>query len=189
MATTSDFKNGFCIKHNNDIFQILEFQHVKPGKGGAFVRTKLKNISNNKIINFTFNAGAKIKPIRIENRKYQFLYKENEKYHFMNTINYEQLYISQSMIAGYIFLKEGEAVELLFNTENEQVISCQLPKYVILKVKYTEPGIKGDTATNTLKDCVLETNAKTKVPLFIKIGDTIKINTKDGSYSERIKNC
>ena len=107
----------------------------------------------------------------------------------MNNLNYEQLYVNQNMIEGYMFLKEGESVELLFNTENEQVISCQLPKYIILKVKYTEPGIKGDTATNALKDCVLETNATTKVPLFIKIGDAIKINTKDGSYSERIKSC
>ncbi len=187
MGTTSDFRNGLCIKHNNDLWQIIEFQHVKPGKGPAFVRTKLKNLNNGRRVDNTFTAGVKIDIVRIENRKYQFLYSDGETYHFMNTENYEQIFLNENLINAPQFLKEGEMVEILFHADEEKPLSCDLPAYVTLEVTYTEPGIKGDTATNTLKPAKVETDANVNVPLFINIGDIIKIDTRKGSYSERVK--
>ncbi|MAZ01144.1 MAG: elongation factor P [Flavobacteriales bacterium] len=187
MATTSDFRNGLCIKYNNDLWQIVEFQHVKPGKGPAFVRTKLKNLTNGRRVDNTFTAGVKIDIVRIENRKYQFLYSDGETYHFMNTENYEQIFLNKNLINASQFLKEGEMVDILFHADEEKPLSCDLPAYVTLEVTYTEPGIKGDTATNTLKPAKVETDASVNVPLFINIGDVIKIDTRKGSYSERVK--
>ena len=187
MATTSDFRNGLCIKHNQDLWQIIEFQHVKPGKGPAFVRTKLKSLTSGKNLDNTFTAGVKIEIVRIENRTYQYLYKENDIYHFMNMDNYEQIFLNEKLINAPSFLKDGENVEILFHAEEEKALSCNLKPSVILEVMYTEPGIKGDTATNTLKPAKLETGAEVNVPLFINIGDKIKIDTKNGTYSERVK--
>ena len=147
MATTSDFRNGLCIKYNNDLWQIVEFQHVKPGKGPAFVRTKLKNLTNGRRVDNTFTAGVKIDIVRIENRKYQFLYSDGETYHFMNTENYEQIFLNKNLINASQVLKEGEMVDILFHADEEKPLSCDLPAYVTLEVTYTEPGIKGDTAT------------------------------------------
>jgi len=187
MATTSDFRNGLCIKHNQDLWQIIEFQHVKPGKGPAFVRTKLKSLTSGKNLDNTFTAGVKIEIVRIENRTYQYLYKENDIYHFMNMDNYEQIFLNEKLINAPSFLKDGENVDILFHAEEEKALSCNLKPSVILEVIYTEPGIKGDTATNTLKPAKLETGAEVNVPLFINIGDKIKIDTKNGTYSERVK--
>ena len=187
MATTSDFRNGLCIKHNQDLWQIIEFQHVKPGKGPAFVRTKLKSLTSGKNLDNTFTAGVKIEIVRIENRTYQYLYKENDIYHFMNMDNYEQIFLNEKLINAPSFLKDGENVDILFHAEEEKALSCNLKPSVILEVTYTEPGIKGDTATNTLKPAKLETGAEVNVPLFINIGDKIKIDTKNGTYSERGK--
>ena len=187
MATTSDFRNGLCIKHNQDLWQIIEFQHVKPGKGPAFVRTKLKSLTSGKNLDNTFTAGVKIEIVRIENRTYQYLYKENDIYHFMNMDNYEQIFLNEKLINAPSFLKDGENVDILFHAEEEKALSCNLKPSVILEVMYTEPGIKGDTATNTLKPAKLETGAEVNVPLFINIGDKIKIDTKNGTYSERVK--
>ena len=149
MATTSDFRNGLCIKHNQDLWQIIEFQHVKPGKGPAFVRTKLKSLTSGKNLDNTFTAGVKIEIVRIENRTYQYLYKENDIYHFMNMDNYEQIFLNEKLINAPSFLKDGENVDILFHAEEEKALSCNLKPSVILEVTYTEPGIKGDTATNT----------------------------------------
>lgn len=187
MATTADFKNGLCIKFNNDLYKILEFQHVKPGKGPAFVRTKLQSFTSGKIIDNTFNSGVKIETIRIETRKYQYLFQDDSGYHFMNTEDYEQTFLPENMINAPQFLKEGNEVEILFHAEEEKPLSCDLPPFVILEITYTEPGIKGDTATNTTKPAKVETGAEVKVPLFINEGDKIKIDTRTGSYSERIK--
>ena len=187
MASTSDFRNGLCIKHNQDLWQIIEFQHVKPGKGPAFVRTKLKSLTSGKNLDNTFTAGVKIEIVRIENRTYQYLYKENDIYHFMNMDNYEQIFLNEKLINAPSFLKDGENVDILFHAEEEKALSCNLKPSVILEVTYTEPGIKGDTATNTLKPAKLETGAEVNVPLFINIGDKIKIDTKNGTYSERVK--
>jgi len=187
MATTADFKNGLCIKYNNDLYTIVEFQHVKPGKGPAFVRTKLKNLNNGKVIDNTFNAGVKIETVRIENRTYQYLYKDDVGFHFMNNETFEQISLEPHLINAPDFLKEGGNVNILFHAEEEMPLSCELPPFVELEITYTEPGIKGDTATNTLKPAKVETDATVNVPLFIETGDKIKIDTRTGAYSERVK--
>ncbi len=187
MATTSDFRNGLVINFNGDLFSIVEFQHVKPGKGGAFVRTKLKNIKTGKVIPNTFNAGVKIDIQRVERRSYQFLYKDGEDYHFMNTENFEQTFIPETIIDSPQFLKEGATAEIVFHAETETALLCELPANVELQITYTEPGERGNTATNTFKDATLETGAIVKVPLFINTDEMIKVDTRSGSYQERVK--
>lgn len=187
MATTSDFRNGLCIEHNGELWIITDFQHVKPGKGGAFVRTKIKNLKTGKVLQHTFTAGVKINIQRVERRSYQFLYKENNLYHFMNSATFEQTFIGAELIDAPQFLKEGQEVDIVFHADTETPISCELPPYVDLKIIYTEPGVKGDTATNTFKDAEVETGAIVKVPLFIDEGEKIKVDTRTGNYSERVK--
>lgn len=187
MATTSDIKNGMCIKHNGKLFQIKEFQHVKPGKGPAFVRTKLKQIESGKVLDHTFSAGHKIEPVRIENRDYQYLYQDGDQYVFMNNDTYEQVNIPASMIDKPEFLTEGMVCSILFHAEEETPLVLELPMHIISEVTYTEPGIKGDTATNTMKPATIATGAEIRVPLFIDTGETIKVDTRTGVYVERVK--
>jgi elongation factor P len=187
MATTADIKNGLCIKFNNDLYTIVEFQHVKPGKGPAFVRTKLKSLTTGKVIDNTFPSGHKIDPVRVERRKYQFLYKDEQGYHLMNEDTFEQIFVAEHLIDAPQFLKEGNSVEVTFDADNEVPLTVELPPFVEMEVTYTEPGIKGDTATNTLKPATVETGAEVKVPLFIDTGDRIIIDTRTGVYSERAK--
>jgi elongation factor P len=187
MATTSDIRNGMCIEMNNDIFQVVEFQHVKPGKGNAFVRTKLKSLTTGKVIDHTIPAGHKVDDVRVERRKHQFLYSDDMGYHFMNTENFEQVTLTQELIEHADLLKEGQEVEILFHAEKELPLTLEMPQYVTLEVTYAEPGVKGDTATNTLKPAKVETGAEVRVPLFINQGDLIKIDTATGSYVEREK--
>ncbi|HDR88442.1 MAG TPA: elongation factor P [Bacteroidetes bacterium] len=187
MATTADFRNGLCIEFNNDIYTIVQFQHVKPGKGGAFVRTKLKSLTTGKVIDNTFTAGVKVNTVRVERRPYQFLYKDDMGYHFMHNETFEQVAIPEDLISAPDLLKEGQYVEMVFHADSETALSCELPPFVDLEVTYTEPGVKGDTATNTLKPATLETGAEVNVPLFINTGDRIRVDTRDHSYSERAK--
>lgn len=187
MANTSDIKNGLCINYKDKLYTIIEFQHVKPGKGPAFVRTKLKSVETGKVIDNTFSAGHKIEVVRIETRSYQYLYPEGEGYHFMNTENYEQIFINASMIENPQYLKEGIICTIVFHAEEEMPLTVELPYYIDAEVTYTEPGVKGDTATNTLKPATIDTGAEIKVPLFIDTGDKIKVDTRTGEYSERIK--
>ncbi|MCB0669239.1 MAG: elongation factor P [Saprospiraceae bacterium] len=187
MATTSDIRNGLCINFNDDIYSIVEFQHVKPGKGNAFVRTKLKSISTGKNIDYTFSAGHKIDVVRVERRNFQFLYKDDLGYHFMNNETFEQVAINPEMIESPQFLKEGGEVEILFHAEQEIPLTLDMPQNIILTVTYTEPGVRGDTATNTLKPATVETGAEVRVPLFINEGDMIRVDTKSGAYLERVK--
>lgn len=187
MASTGDFKNGMVIEFNNILYAIVEFQHVKPGKGPAFVRTKLKAIKTGKVIDNTFNAGVKIKVARVERRSYQYLYNDDSGYHFMDTGTYEQTFINKDLINAPDLLKDGQEVEILVHAEKEEVLSCELPAFVDLEVTYTEPGVKGDTATNTLKPATLETGATVNVPLFINDGEKVRIDTRTGHYSERVK--
>ncbi|MBJ05373.1 MAG: elongation factor P [Flavobacteriales bacterium] len=188
MATTADFKNGLCIKHNNQLWKIESFQHVKPGKGPAFVRTKMRNLHTSRILENTFTAGVKIEVVRIENRTYQFLYREGETtFHFMNQKNYEQIAIEKSLINAPDFLIEGNTVDIMFHAEKEQPLSCTLPQNVKLKIVYTEPGEKGNTATNAMKPAKTETGAEIKVPLFINENDIVKVDTSNGNYIERVK--
>jgi elongation factor P len=187
MATTADFKNGLCIEFNNDMYRIVDFQHVKPGKGPAFVRTKLKNIKTGKVIPNTFTSGVKIDIIRMETRPFQYLYKEDKIYHFMNTQTYEQVSIDEEIINAPDLLKESQEVEIMFHADTETPITCELPPFVSLKVTYTEKGERGNTATNVYKPATVETGASVNVPLFINEGEKIKIDTRDHSYSERDK--
>lgn len=187
MASTTDIKNGVVIKFNNDLFQVVDFQHVKPGKGAAFVRTKLKSVTSGKVLDNTFPSGAKIETVRVETRKHQFLYQDDMGFHFMNNENYEQIMINESVINAPGLLLEGQDVDIQFNTETETPLTCELPQFVVLEIKYTEPGVKGDTATNTLKPAELETGASIQVPLFIDTGEKIKVDTRSHSYVERVK--
>tara|TARA_R110001592_G_scaffold126401_1_gene337737 strand:+ start:4754 stop:5320 length:567 start_codon:yes stop_codon:yes gene_type:complete len=187
MATTSDIKNGLCLRYNNGIYTITEFQHVKPGKGPAFVRTKLKNVETGKVIDNTFTAGHKIDIVRVERRKYQFLFKDDSGYHFMNDETYEQTFIKEDIINAPQFLKEGDYAEIVFDAEEEVPLICELPASIVLEITYTEPGEKGNTATNAFKPATVETGAEVRVPLFINTGDFIKISTASGDYSERVK--
>ena len=187
MANTSDIRNGLCIKHNEKLFQIIEFQHVKPGKGPAFVRTKMRQIESGKVLDHTFSAGHKIEPVRIENREHQYLYQEGSDYVFMNNESFEQVNIPAKMIEKPLFLQEGMVVNILFHAEEEAPLVVDLPMYIISEVTYTEPGVKGDTATNSMKPATIATGAEVKVPLFIDNGETIKIDTRTGVYVERVK--
>lgn len=188
MATTADIKNGLCIKHNEKLFQIIEFQHVKPGKGPAFVRTKMRQIESGRVLDHTFSAGHKIEIVRIENREYQFLYEEGDSFVFMNNETYEQVNIPKTMIEKPLFLQEGMICNILFHAEEEMPLVVDLPMYIISEVTYTEPGVKGDTATNSSKPATIATGAEVKVPLFIGNGEIIKIDTRTGTYVERVKN-
>ncbi len=187
MATTADIRNGLCIDFNNELYSVVEFQHVKPGKGGAFVRTKLKNLKTGKVIPNTFNAGVKINIARVERRPYQFLYKDDMGYNFMHTENFEQCPIPEEIISAPQLLKEGQEVEIVFHADTETPLNCDLPPFVVLEVTYAEPGVKGDTATNTLKPATMETGAIVNVPLFIEPGEKIKVDTRSNTYSERVK--
>lgn len=187
MASTSDIRNGLCINFNNDIYKIVEFLHVKPGKGPAFVRTKLKSVTNGKVVDNTFPSGMKIDEVRIEHREYQFLYKEGDAYYFMNNETYEQIQIDEKIINAPDFLVEGMNVKIAVRAEDELPLTCELPATVVVEVTYAEPGIKGDTATNTLRPSTVSTGAKVMIPLFINIGDKIKVNTDTGDYMERVK--
>ena len=187
MATTADIRNGLCIRHNDKLFQIIEFQHVKPGKGPAFVRTKMRQIESGKVLDHTFSAGHKIEVVRIENREYQYLYQEGTDFVFMNNETFEQVNIPAKMIEKPKFLLEGMVCNILFHAEEETPLVVELPMYVISEVTYTEPGVKGDTATNSMKPATIATGAEVKVPLFIDNGEVIKVDTRTGVYVERVK--
>ena len=187
MASTSDIRNGLCIKYNHDIYKIIEFLHVKPGKGPAFVRTKLKSVTNGKVIDNTFSAGHKIDEVRVETHRFQYLYPEGELFHFMNVDDYNQIIINKSTIDNPGLMKEGEIVTIIINSEDDMPLSVEMPASVILEVKSTEPGIKGNTATNATKPATVETGATVMVPLFINEGDKIKVETEKGTYKERVK--
>lgn len=187
MATTADIKNGICLDIDGQYYFITEFLHVKPGKGPAFVRTKMKNVVTGRTIDKTFNAGVKINEVRIERRPYQFLYKDDMGYNFMNVETYEQISINGECINGVAFMKEGDILDVTTHAETETVLYADMPTHVILEVTYTEPGLKGDTATNTLKPATMETGAIIRVPLFIEVGEKIKVDTRDGSYAERVR--
>ena len=188
MATTADIKNGMCIELDGKTFSIVEFLHVKPGKGPAFVRTKLRNLENGRVLDKTFSAGEKIEPVRVERRPYQYLYEDDLGCNFMHTETFEQIHIDRTLINNSDLMREGQVVEVMFHTEKETVLSAELPPVVDMEVTYTEPGVKGDTAsTNSLKPATVDTGATVKVPLFINTGDKIRVDTRTREYNERIK--
>jgi elongation factor P len=186
LATTADIRTGLVIEHKGNRMRIVSFLHVKPGKGGAFVRTKLKNIITGQVIDETFRSGEKIIPIRIETQKMQYLYSQDNSHVFMNTKNYDQIEISNKIIADEIkFIKEGLNVDVDFI--QEEVIGINPPLFVNLKVIKSDPGIKGNTATGATKPATLETGFTLNVPLFINENDILKIDSRTGEYIERVK--
>ena len=188
MATTADFRNGLCIEFNGELFVIVEFQHVKPGKGPAFVRTRIRNLKTGRTLDNTFNAGVKIDIARVERRPYQFLYKEGTStYTFMHLETFEQLEIQEDLVSNPGLSKEGQSVEIMYHVDTDTPLTCELPAFVDLEVTYTEPGVKGDTATNAAKRAIVETGAEVFVPLFIESGEKIRVDTRTNKYSERVK--
>ncbi|MEW6509436.1 MAG: elongation factor P [Bacteroidota bacterium] len=186
MPSTSDFRPGLVIKYNNDLWQIIEFQHVNPGNWRAFVRTKLKNIKSGKVIENRFRAGEAIDTVRIERKEFQFLYRDGSGYVFMDKENYEQISVEEEQVGeGAKFLKDGESVDILFN--GTEITGIELPITVELKVTETVPGVRGDSANAGTKPARLETGATVNVPLFINEGDAVKIDTRTGQYIERVK--
>jgi elongation factor P len=186
MADTSDFRTGLIIKFKNDLYSIVDFQHVKPGKGGAFVRSTLKNLKTGRVLDNTFRAGEKVDTVRVERKKYQYLYREGESLVCMDNETYEQINIPNNLFGDAVnFLKESEEVEILFN--GSDIISVDTPVFATLKVVETEPGFKGNTATGAVKPAKVETGAVVNVPLFINVDDVLKVDTRTGEYVERVK--
>ncbi len=187
MATTADFKNGLYLDYNGIPCQIVWFQHVKPGKGPAFVKAKLRNLENGRILENTYTAGVKIDLINVERRPYQFLYKDEDGYHFMHKETFEQIYLGNDLVENADLMKEGQHVEMMFLADEERCLTCELPTYVELEVTYTEPAVRGDTASsNAQKEVTLETGAVIMAPLFINEGEVIRVNTTNRTYGERV---
>ncbi len=187
MMNAQDIKNGTCIRLDGRLYFCVEFLHVKPGKGNTFMRTKLKDVVDGRVIERRFNIGEKLEDVRVERRPYQFLYTDGEDDIFMNNETFEQIPISKELVTGAAFMKEGDTVEVVSDASTNTVLYAEMPMKTVLKITYTEPGLKGDTATNTLKPATVETGATVKVPLFINEGELIEIDTRDGSYVSRVK--
>ena len=187
MINAQDIKNGTCIRMDGKLYFCIEFLHVKPGKGNTFMRTKLKDVVSGYVLERRFNIGEKLEDVRVEHRPYQFLYKEGDDYIFMNQETFEQPPIAHDLITGVDFLKEEMVVDVVSDASTETVLYAELPVKVELEVTYTEPGLKGDTATITLKPATVETGATVRVPLFINTGDKIRVDTRSGEYIERAK--
>lgn len=185
MISTSDFKTGLTIEFDNEIYTIVEFQHVKPGKGAAFVRTKLKNRRSGAIVEKTFRSGEKVEKAHIEKREMQYLYSEGDTYNFMNTETYDQITLNADQLGedNIKFLKENMLIQVMIY--KEETIGIDLPNTVVLKVIETEPGVKGDTASNVTKAATVETGAVIRVPLFVNEGDELVIDTRNGEYVSR----
>lgn len=186
MADTSDFRNGLTLVWNNDLWTIIEFLHVKPGKGGAFVRTKLKNVRSGRVIDNTFRAGERVETARVERRPHQFLYEDDLGLHFMNTETYEQFSLPPDAVEGREYIKEGGIIDILFHAETEEPLTTEIPAKVELRVTQTDPGLRGDTATGATKPATVESGAVVQVPLFIEEGDIISVNTQTGEYVTRV---
>ena len=187
MISVNDLKTGLTLQLDNGLWSVVEFLHVKPGKGNTIMRTTLKDVVKGGQIERRFNIGEKLEDVRVERRPYQFTYTEGEHYHFMNQETFDDVIIDKNLINGVDFMKEGEIVDVVSDASTDTVLFADMPTKVQLKVTYTEPGIKGDTATNTLKPATVETGAEVRVPLFINEGEVIEINTTDGSYVGRIR--
>lgn len=187
MINAQDIKNGTCIRMDGQLYFVIEFLHVKPGKGNTFMRTKLKNVVDGRVLERRFNIGEKLEDVRVERRPYQYLYADGNDDIFMNNETFEQVPINKELVTGAVFMKEGDTVEVVSDASTDTVLYAEMPMKTILKVTYTEPGIKGDTATNTLKPATVETGATVRVPLFVNEGELIEVDTRDGNYVGRVK--
>ncbi len=184
-VSTNNFKNGMAINYNGKLWTIVEFQHVKPGKGGAFVRTKLKELKTGRVVDVTFRAGEKVDDVRTETKRMQFLYSDGDEFHFMDNETYEQTALGRDFLGDAAkWLKEGDEVQIL--TADGEMIGVEPPMFVELAVTETDPGFKGDTVQGGTKPAMLETGAVVQVPMFVNPGDTVKVDTRDGSYITRV---
>ncbi len=187
-TTTADFRNGMVIRYNGELNTVVEFHHVSPGNWRAFVRVRLKNLKNGRVIEQRFRAGEDIDEVRVEHQNWQFLYVDGDDYVFMNTQTFDQQPIPKEMLGdGIRFLKEQDEVELLVDSETETIVALELPNFLELTVESAEPGVRGDTANNVTKPATLETGTVINVPLFVNPGDRIRIDTRTGQYVERVK--
>ncbi|OYW19704.1 MAG: elongation factor P [Sphingobacteriales bacterium 12-47-4] len=187
MATTADISRGMIIKIDGSLYSVVEFGQNKTARAAAKVWAKLKGVDNNRTIEQTWNSGENIFPVRVERKPFQYLYKDDTGYNFMDTATFEQLAVQENMVDAPQFLKDGQEVSMLVNTETDLPMSVELPDKIVLLVTYTEPGLRGDTATRTLKPATVETGATVNVPLFVNEGELIRVNTKTGEYVERVK--
>ncbi|MDY5380059.1 MAG: elongation factor P [Sodaliphilus sp.] len=187
MINAQDIKNGVCIRLDNQLYFCIEFLHVKPGKGNTFMRTKLKNVVDGRVLERRFNIGEKLEDVRVERRPYQYLYMDGDDAIFMNQETFDQIPINKEIVSGSAFMKEGDVVDVVTDASTESVLYAEMPIKTVLEVTYTEPGVKGDTATNTLKPATVESGAEVRVPLFINVGEKSEIDTRDGSYVGRVR--
>ncbi len=187
MASTSDISRGVVLKLDGNLYSVVEFGENKTARAAAKVWAKLKGVDNNRTIEKTWNSGETVYPVRVEKKDFQFLYKDEGGYNLMNNETYEQIAITEDMIEGVAYLKEGAEVSVLINTETEQPIGAELPEKIVVLITYCEPGVRGDTATRATKPATIESGATVNVPLFVEEGETIRINTKTGDYVERVK--
>ena len=187
MATTADISRGLILKLDGSLYKVVEFGENKTARAAAKVWAKLAGVDNNRSIEKTWNSGDTIHPVRVERKDYQFLYKDESGYNFMDNETFEQVAVAENLIDAPQFLRDGDQVSVLFNTETEQPMNVELPDKVVVRITYSEPGLRGDTATRTLKPATVETGATVMVPLFVNEGDLIRVNTKSGEYVERVK--
>ena len=187
MVEAGDFRKGMTVEIDGQVWMVVDFLHVKPGKGNTFMRVKLKNVVDGRVLERRFDISEKLEDVRVERRPYQYLYKEGEDYIFMNQETYDQIPIGKDLITGVDYMKESDIVEVVSDASTETVLFGEMPVKTTLRVTHSEPGIKGDTATNSLKPATLETGAEIRVPLFVNEGDLVQIDTRDGSYLQRVK--
>ena len=187
MIKSQDIKIGTCIRLDGKLFFFIDFLHVKPGKGNTFMRTKLKSVVDGRVLDRRFNIGEALEDVRVERRAYQFSYAEGDMMHLLNQETWDDVAISKDMITGVDYMKEGDVLEVVKDASTDTILFAEMPVKTVLKVVYTEPGLKGDTATNTLKPAKVETGVEVKVPLFINEGELIEVDTRDGSYVNRVK--
>ena len=187
MIKSQDIKKGTCIRMDGKLYFCIDFLHVKPGKGNTIMRTTLKDVVSGRVLEKRFNIGEALEDVRVERRPYQFLYKEGEDYIFMNQETFDQIPIAKELVTGVDFMKESDVVEVVSDADTETVLYAEMPVKTVLRITHSEPGIKGDTATNATKPATLESGVEVRVPLFINEGDLIQVDTRDGSYLQRMK--
>ena len=187
MINSQDIKKGVAVRMDGGIWVCIDFQHRKPGKGNTIMNVKLKNVTDGRVLERRFNIGEKLEDVQISRRPYQYLYKEGEDYIFMNQETYDQTPIPADLVTGVEFMKESDIVEVVSDADTDTVLYAEMPVKTVLRVVHSEPGVKGDTATNTLKPATLETGVEIRVPLFIEEGELVQVDTRDGSYLQRMK--
>ena len=187
MIKSQDIKKGTCIRMDGKLYFCIDFLHVKPGKGNTIMRTTLKDVVNGRVIEKRFNIGEALEDVRVERRPYQYLYQEGADYIFMNQETYDQVPIAKDLITGVEYMKESDIVEVVSDADTDTILFAEMPVKTVLRVTHSEPGVKGDTATNSTKPATLETGVEVRVPLFINEGELIQVDTRDGSYLQRMK--